>query len=876
MNARRALEVLVLLSCTAPTAAAPPELGALGFLPGDAAVGPAWGDQAAPAIAKGSASHLVVWSDARAHEGKWDIYGIRLDSDGVPIDPVAFAIDEAHGSQTKPLAAWNGTHWLVTWLDEGDLVATRVSSDGSVLGATIDIASPGASASVALASDGTGWAVVWAGTAGGNAAVRGARIASDGRVLDPGGVVILPETYFIRANLALAFSTDRYLLVWPEWTSAKLDDVLGHRLSRTLQKMESSPLTLGSTVNYDGPPAVAGNGSEFYLVWKERDTNGWVNGIAGTRVSLAGVAATPGGTAIGDRRSWGDAPDVAWDGSQWVAAWTADGVWAARVTSGGTVRDPAGIRIGGATAFDMRDAAVAASFTGGARVIWQDYRNHRENDIWGGGVTSGGSPATERAVSLSLPSQQSPRVVWNGNGYAVAYLSESSDRGRILVQRLDASGAAVDPEPVEVASGNVHAPGIAWSGNRYLVTWRDRNGSLLRARRLSATLALQDAGPIEVMAGENPAVAALGDVFLVSGEYASYYPNRAVYVQRVDGVTGAKLGDRRMVPGGFPWATTLGTVGNRWLVSFESHQSPNDSIYTLAYGFIGADGVPETTYGLVMGSGWGNSGVRIASHPETGAIVYSTTRAPSASNGEIYLLRVRADGGMPDGFTGILLTANAPAEQYAPGAAWSGVEFTTVFQDTRNEPGLFFFPKSDLYGVRVDANGGVLDAGGGFPVETTSAPEREPDVAGSDGDSLVVASHLRGGGVGALRIGVRRLIGAGGTLGSVSGLAFSTPTSMQWEATRAAVVYDVLRGDLAALRGNGSIGDASCVDDDLPNSTRVETAVPAPGQGFYYVIRADGAGMAPGTYDDPEGAGLLHTRDDDVGTEGGNGCGDVP
>ena len=60
-------------------------------------------------------------------------------------------------------------------------------------------------------------------------------------MLDPGGVQILPETYFVRPLDSLAFSRDRYLAVWG-------DDVgiVGLRLTPTLQKMDASPITIAA------------------------------------------------------------------------------------------------------------------------------------------------------------------------------------------------------------------------------------------------------------------------------------------------------------------------------------------------------------------------------------------------------------------------------------------------------------------------------------------------------------------------------------------------------------------------------------------------------------------------------------------------------
>jgi hypothetical protein len=497
-----------------------------------------------------------------------------------------------------------------------------------------------------------------------------------------------------------------------------------------------------------------------------------------------------------------------------------------------------------------------------------DYRSHLENDIWGASVRSvGGANGPDALVSLSAPSQQNPMVVWNGSGYTVAWISQTSTTSRVLVQRLDANGAAIDQQPVEVFAGsNLVEPGIAWSGTRYLVTWKARSNVRVYARRLAPDLSFQDAAPIDVMTGDGPAVAALGDVFLVAVQNSpSYWQWRDTYAQRIDGATGAKLGGLIGIQGGFAWGGTLGTVGNRWLLSWEAHYSHNESPYTLVAAWVNADGTHGSSFGLVSGSGFGTAGVRVASHPQLGAIVYSTTRAPSASNGEIYMMRVRADGAFVDGYTGFNVTGNAPGEQYAPAAAWNGVEFVTAYQDNRASTPYVYYPKSDIYASRIAADGTVLDGIGGFAVETSAVSEWQPAVAGSGAFSLVAASHMRGAEFGAYRIGVRLLIPADAPLPAVDGLHFHDENAMEWTAAKAAIVYDILRGSLAALRADRSIAAASCFANDHPVANHADAATPAPGAGFYYLVRADRAGSVPGTYDDAVTAGLAHSRDDDVG-----------
>ena len=161
---RLATALTSLLASIVPCSpAAPPTPGPLQFLPGDAALAGATGDQSAPDIARGGDGFLAVWTDARAGEGRNDVYGIRLDAAGDPLG-ASFAINQDDGSQVRPLVAWNGQNWLVAFMSDGTLSAVRVAPDGSLLDAQpIAIASPGSDAAFLLASDGAGWAVLWAG-----------------------------------------------------------------------------------------------------------------------------------------------------------------------------------------------------------------------------------------------------------------------------------------------------------------------------------------------------------------------------------------------------------------------------------------------------------------------------------------------------------------------------------------------------------------------------------------------------------------------------------------------------------------------------------------------------------------------------------------
>jgi len=73
-------------------------------------------------------------------------------------------------------------------------------------------------------------------------------------------------------------------------------------------------------------------------------------------------------------------------------------------------------------------------------------------------------------------------------------------------------------------------------------------------------------------------------------------------------------------------------------------------------------------------------------------------------------------------------------------------------------------------------------------------------------------------------------------------------TRLEWDPVEGAQNYDVIRGNVANLKVQGSfidLGDVTCIDRATPDNTTIgfeDTAVPAPGQVFFYVAQYfDGA-----------------------------------
>ncbi len=122
----------------------------------------AWSRQFAPAIATSGSDSLVVWIDSNVvNAGR--LLGLRVATDGTPIDSTPFEIASNASVSTTPLATFAGASYLVIWQDPNGsgIVARRVGRDAS-LGPILSFAGY----SAAVASNANKTLVVLTGTNG--------------------------------------------------------------------------------------------------------------------------------------------------------------------------------------------------------------------------------------------------------------------------------------------------------------------------------------------------------------------------------------------------------------------------------------------------------------------------------------------------------------------------------------------------------------------------------------------------------------------------------------------------------------------------------------------------------------------------------------
>jgi MYXO-CTERM domain-containing protein len=338
--------------------------------------------QDSPAVGWDGTNFLVVWRDFRA--GNIDLFGTRMTGAGAVLDTAGIAISTAAATQNAPAVSWNGANYLVVWEDlrsgNKDIYGARISPAGAVqdpAGIVIS-AIAGDQLAPAVASDGTNSFVVWQdGRDGGsNKDVYGARVTAAGTAQDDGGMIISALANS-QGMPAIAWGGSTYFVAWEDGRAGSGTDLYGARVSAAGTVVDPNGIAISLAANEQLTPAVASDGTNFFVVWRDTRLNASVGDIYGARVSAAGAVQDSAGMVVSAAQNDQSQPALAWDGTDYLAVWadlrgaTAD-IYGARVALTGTVLDATGIALSTAASSEQFPAVITRA-NREALVGWQAF-----------------------------------------------------------------------------------------------------------------------------------------------------------------------------------------------------------------------------------------------------------------------------------------------------------------------------------------------------------------------------------------------------------------------------------------------------------------------------------------------------------------------
>lgn len=424
-----------------------------------------------PSIEFDGSNYLVTWQDSRW--GQFDIYGTRVDTAGLVLDSAGVVISNAVNWQEHPAVTFNGTNFIVTWLDwrdnQPDIYCARLDTSGLLLDSTgifisngmNDIYGPG------VAGDGNNCLIAWPDDRSWRSHIYGARVDTAGIVLDPEGILLSTALYSQWSSSA-AFDGINYFVVWEDYRGDEFSNVFGARIDTTGTVLESSGIAI-CTTSYSLTPAIAYDGLNYLAVWL---------GISGTRIDTSGALLDSNFIDIGN----GFDPSICFDGINYFVVFRRNiDIYGARINTSGIVLDSAGFRI---SPMNDMEKYPAVDFDGtNYLVVWQDSRNElfELSDIYGTFVDTTGNVLDTLGFSISVlfnVEQSHPSVAFDGVDYFVVWQDGRNGYADIYGARVTQTGVVLDTSGILIcgATSAQYKPQVAFDGTNYCIIWEDWRG----------------------------------------------------------------------------------------------------------------------------------------------------------------------------------------------------------------------------------------------------------------------------------------------------------------------------------------------------------------------------------------------------------------
>ncbi len=248
-------------------------------------------DQTYASVAFDGSNYMVAWNDFRSGR-YYGIYGARVKESGTVLDSSSIVIAAPNRNKMSPSIACDSTNYLVVW-QEGrgsfwDIYGARVNKDGIVLDTLGILISSAANHQLlpSLVFGGSNYLATWEDQRNGYD-VYGARISSAGNVLDPAGIPISTAAGSQRYPSA-AFDGTNYMVVWDDGRTGPHHDIYGTRVSQAGTVLDLPSIRISNAPNHQFTPSVTFDGTCFLVVWQDyRNNSSW--DIFGARINPAGV-----------------------------------------------------------------------------------------------------------------------------------------------------------------------------------------------------------------------------------------------------------------------------------------------------------------------------------------------------------------------------------------------------------------------------------------------------------------------------------------------------------------------------------------------------------------------------------------------------------
>jgi hypothetical protein len=510
-------------------------------------------------------------------------------------------------------------------------------------------------------------------------------------------------------------------------------------------------------------PAVAFDGTNFLAVWADlrnpTPQDPFSYDIYAARITPNGAVLDLTGIPIAQNYPEAPAPDVAFDGTNFLVVWNGGSIYGARVSPDGVVLDPEPFIVGGGG--PTSGPAISAG-GGSSLVTWEACVTNcagpppRVFQTQGARVSPSG--VVLDSIEIGPPNfgiaPHRPDVAFDGTNHLVVWqqaILSPSLQYNVLARRISPAGTAVgEAFPITSQAGSEESPAVGFDGTNFLAVWNTDPVSItgrVRGARVTPGAVVLDASGFDISTarGSAPTVAFDGTNHFVA------WATPTGPVNDDDPLLGRRVSPdgslvdpvvRSLGQGLHP---SLGAGEGVTLLSFESIEligflRPAEVRATRLSGPAPVDDPPF----VVTNPANDQLSPSIAFDGTRHLVVWADQRP--GFEYDIYAGRIGPDGKRLDG-SGIAIST-APGNQLEPTVAFDGTNYLVVWQHLPTENAID--DRSDIFGARVTRAGEVLDPEG-IPIATTTDRESRPVLA-FDGTNYLVAWHERSGGIHATRV----------------------------------------------------------------------------------------------------------------------------
>jgi hypothetical protein len=370
-------------------------------------------DQLFPDVTWGGTQYLVSWQDQKfPHNWDWRLLGQRISFSGSPIGDAISIYDSINNSASSPSLCWNDSIFSAiykvgtrddTVSDDLNIESRLITAEGLVESGGCITNAPSVQRDPTIASNGSKMLVVWEDHRAGMGTLKSYIY---GKILNRNGSPFSPEflidnTPGYHCNPAVIWGDSLFLVVWTD----AYNFALNGQFVDTLGNLFGPKIQIAHGPYYDWYPSVAFSGANYLVVWQK--TPGY------DTTDIYGQLLSPDGNLIGsnfiicDNSADQSLPEVIWLDSLYLVFWQDERNGPSDIY--GQMISPDGILIG--SNFPVCTAAYNQIFPSASKgysgyfVVWSDYRNGTDYNIWGDieatGISEGKSSAVTPPTTLN-------------------------------------------------------------------------------------------------------------------------------------------------------------------------------------------------------------------------------------------------------------------------------------------------------------------------------------------------------------------------------------------------------------------------------------------------------------------------------------------